>query len=93
MLFEGADPVTDLKWPLQRMVLGGTLRQQTRIRRTLVLGLVLITGTAIEQVPSVGPLVIMQVYAPTSTSSDEGIDKFYDDLDVAHKPGYGVRYG
>ena len=30
-------------------------------------------------------LVIVQVYAPTSASSDEDIEKFYDDLDAAYK--------
>ena len=30
-------------------------------------------------------LVIIQVYAPISTSSDEDIEQFYNDLDSAHK--------
>ena len=30
-------------------------------------------------------LVIIQVYAPTSTSSDEDTDQFYNDLYSAHK--------
>ena len=30
-------------------------------------------------------LVIIQIYAPTSTSSDEDIEQFYNDLDSAHK--------
>ena len=30
-------------------------------------------------------LVIVQVYAPTSTSPEDEIEKFYDDLDAAYK--------
>ena len=30
-------------------------------------------------------LVIIQLYAPASTSSDEDIEQFYNDLDSAHK--------
>ena len=30
-------------------------------------------------------LVIVQVYAPTSTSPEDEIEKFYDDLDAAYE--------
>ena len=32
-------------------------------------------------------IVIIQVYAPRSTSSDDDIEQFYNDLDNAHKKG------
>ena len=38
-------------------------------------------------------LVIVQVYAPTSTSPEDEIGKFYDDLDAAYKPRHEDRYG
>ena len=54
------------------------------IRRALVLGLVLIAGTAIEQAPSVGPIVFDILLLVASLKKDSYCSKVIDPSNVLY---------